>query len=84
MKYQRRAVFRQFRKAGFPFMVSHRLAKLALRFASIDEYSAELVKEGCRVELLTFCKCCGPETIRLTTASDKEFDISWYTRLPSR
>lgn len=81
MKYERRKYFREYRKAGIPFMAAHRLAKLKARGSFACEVAEELQKEGITVETLTFCECCGPEVLRLRKG-EKFYDLRYFGLMP--
>lgn len=78
MKYQRRKIFKEYRKAGIPFMAAHRLSKLKSKMALPWDVEKELAKEGVTVETKTYCKCCGPEALILHFKG-KSVAISYYT-----
>ena len=63
-KYEKRRAFRQFRKAGIPFVVAQVLA----RCDSLIQMKEKL-PEGWHVWELPGCECCAPTQLKLTMVS---------------
>ncbi len=68
-----RQAYKRYRKAGFPFILSHKLAKSKVKHHDIPS--------SLEHELITLCPCCGPEIIEISFEGEI-YSISYYTLLP--
>jgi hypothetical protein len=78
-KYEKRRVFRAFRKAEFPFMLSARLA----RVENLWNLSNVLGDEF-RHKVVTDCECCGPSRVEIWAVKKptKIFSVNAFTLRP--
>lgn len=79
-KYEKRRVFRQYRRAGIPFILAQKLARL-------KEKGAWALGEGlpeCRTESITYCDCCGPVQVRVFSPDGRSsWLLDYFSLLPA-
>lgn len=73
-KYSRRRYQREYKRAGFPFLLTVKLARAREKFLSAWEM-VEFLGPEFGVEIMTYCECCGPEAIQITHG-EKQFTVS--------
>jgi hypothetical protein len=74
-KYERRSMFRRYRQAGVPFMLALKLARAQSKLIPAGQFEPP---KGYRARLVTYCDCCGPDSLRVTTEDGSrswDFDI---------
>lgn len=69
-KYSRRRYQREYKRAGFPFLLTVKLARARDKFMGLYELT-EFLGEAFGVEYVTYCDCCGPEAICITFGEEK-------------
>ena len=68
-----RHLYKEYRKAGFPFILAHKLAK-----SKVKHYR---IPSSLEYKLITYCPCCGPEIAEISFEG-KVYFISYYTMKP--
>lgn len=79
-KYEKRRVFRGFRKAGVPFVLAQRLAR-ASGVATLDKVLGE--DYDYKVEEC-YCTCCGPTHLYVWARKDptKKWTLDYWSLRP--
>lgn len=78
-KYEKRRAFRQYRRAGIPFLVAAKLSQARSKGLA----AAFVPPEGYTSEVITHCQCCGPETLRVSKSDgSKSWDLEIWSLLP--
>lgn len=81
-KYEKRRVFRTYRRAGIPFILSVHLARSKGKMAHAAEVERGL-PPGYTLSEVHSCECCGPTHLTITrTADSKAWSFDYWTLLP--
>lgn len=78
-KYEKRRVFRAYRKAKVPFL----LAAWLSRKDFVEMRYRETLPAGFTAQTVTYCECCGPVLYRVTEEkTGRSWDFDHFTGRP--
>lgn len=80
-KYEKRRVFRQYRRAGVPFILSVKLVRVRAKGEGAWRLD-EALPEGWRSESVTHCECCGPVFVRVHSPEGKSWKLDYFSLAP--
>jgi hypothetical protein len=79
-KYEKRRFFRQYRRAGVPFILACKLARAKGGYIPASLFEPP---EGYKTEVCVYCDCCGPEILKVSTLDgSRTWNLDYWSLLP--